>query len=804
LRVAIAEQLEDPKQTAAAKTIVRRDVVRVMTAGTLQEDALLPARRCNYLCAVFVTPQGAGLAAIECSTGEFLATEIGASAPPTALWDEITRLAPSEVIVEVSDHSAPLKERLEKNGFPVAQLPSVDFAAAMAEERLKKTLGVASLRGFGLEGKPWALSAAGAALRYLDATQCGRPTTIQPLHTYRLEDTLQLDAATLDHLDLVGSASAASSSPRTLLDILDQTLTCMGGRLLRRWLVAPLRKVETIRERQAFVEFFSEGKEGRRQLRAPLQGCPDFERILARLTAGALAPRDLTGLGQGLKRVGRVRSQLAQAHEQATALGAELHPALARFLTHFPEDRALSELLAHALVEAPPTTLKDGGLVREGYNRELDEIRSWIQNGKTRLLELEKSEREKTGIGSLKVGFNNIFGYFIEVTKTHLSRVPEHYIRKQTTANGERYVTPELKEFETQILGAEERTLRVETALVQELREKILARAALLRQIAQAVSELDVYLSLAEAADRYRYVKPLVEDSDALVIRAGWHAVLDAVLPPGTLVANDVDLNGSDKKIVILTGPNMSGKSTYLRQTALIVIMAQVGSFVPAAEARVGVVDHLFTRIGASDRLADGESTFMVEMVETARILNHATPRSLVILDEVGRGTSTYDGISIAWACLEHLARISPKVLFATHYFELTQIAQQLPGVRNAHVTAKEWEDEVIFLHKVEDGPADRAYGIHVARLAGVPKEVVQRAAALLKKFEARTPAERALAENQQTLLFDAPAKRDGENDRLLAEALQRIELNQMTPLQAMLMLHEWKERFTRNKERGT
>jgi DNA mismatch repair protein MutS len=518
--------------------------------------------------------------------------------------------------------------------------------------------------------------------------------------------------------------------PRSLLDVIDQTLTPMGGRLLRRWLVSPLRKVAAIRERQDQVEFFFEGKEGRRHLRAVLQGWPDIERILTRLASGSAGPRDYAALGQGLRRLPKIRSLLQSSFNHATILDTTT-PA-----KNIPEEPALADLLERAITEAPPATLKDGGVIRAGYDAELDEVRSWIHEGKSRLLELEKREREQTGIPSLKVGFNNVFGYYIEVTKTHLSKVPMHYIRKQTTANGERYITPELKEFETRVLGAEERALRLETVLLQALREELLKKSAALQSIAQAIAELDVFVNLAETAERRHYVRPLVDESRILRIRDGRHPVLEDVLPSGTLVCNDVDLNGSDGAIVVLTGPNMSGKSTYLRQTALITILAQMGSFVPAAEARIGVLDQLFTRIGASDRLTEGESTFMVEMVETARILNHATAQSLVILDEVGRGTSTYDGISIAWACLEYLHQQGPKVLFATHYFEITEIARTLPGVRNAHVTARDWGDHVVFLHKVEPGPADRSFGIHVAKLAGVPKPVLQRAEDILRKLE--------------------------------------------------------------------
>jgi len=834
-RVAIADQLEDP---ATAKGLVKRSVVRVITAGTLQEETLLPSKRCNFLIALLADAGGAGLAAVECSTGEFIATELAGDNVLTATLDEISRLGPSEIILPASSEGNVWRERLKHTGIAVSALPLTDFSGAMAEERLKKLFGAASLRGYGLENKPRALAAAGAAVRYVENTQCGRPMSIRALRTYELNDTLQMDAGTLDHLDLVGKSGLPAGRPaRTLLDVIDQTLTPMGGRLLRRWLVSPLRNVAAIRQRQGKVDFFFEGRESRRHLRAVLQGWPDMERILMRLFSGSAGPRDYCALGQGLRRLPKIRNLLKNSFNQSNILhavtpaeaGAQSENALDHgfrrddILT-IPEEPALADLLERAIVEAPPVTLKDGGVIRPGYDPELDEVRSWIHDGKNRLLDLEKQERGQTGIPSLKVGFNNVFGYFIEVTKTHLSKVPLHYIRKQTTANGERYITPELKDFETRVLGAQERALRLESVLLQSLREGILKKSVALQAIAQAVAELDVFAGLAEVAERRRYVKPLVDESDVLEIRDGRHPVLEEVLASGTLVCNDVHLNSSDSAILVLTGPNMSGKSTYLRQTALISILAQMGSFVPAAEARIGILDQLFTRIGASDRLTEGESTFMVEMVETARILNHATVRSLVILDEVGRGTSTYDGISIAWACLEYLhgssasrglknespprsslgprpSALRPKVLFATHYFELTQLAGRLPGVKNAHVTARDWGDHVVFLHKVEPGPADRSFGIHVAKLAGVPKPVLDRAQALLMEFEkSRRQAPGPDREDQPSLFSDASIhiQESPENDKVLpawVEELDHLDLNRLTPMEALLKLQEWKEK---------
>jgi len=736
LRVAIAEQMSDP---ASTKGLVKRDVVRVITPGTLQEDTLLPSRRCNFLSALAIEAHGIGLASIECSTGEFITTEFTGPEAGGQVWDEICRLNPSEIVVLKSDPEPGLFTRLRRQGFSLAEVTAIDFSTPMAEERLKSLYGTTSLRGFGLEAKPLALSAAGAAARYLEKTQCGKPVTLWPLRTYTLDDYLQMDANTLDHLDLIGEPKSGTAASRTLLDVLDQTQTPMGARLLRRWVGAPLRKVSAIHSRQEKIEFFVENKETRRRLRDALQGWPDSERILTRLTTGTLQPRDLSHLAQGLRRMPQLQTLLTDCLTQASTLGRTFSAELNVFLQSLPQEPSLAEQMENALVESPPPNMKEGGVIRAGFNAELDEVRSWITEGKTRLLELEKREREQTGIPTLKIGFNNIFGYYLEVTKTHLAKIPAHFIRKQTTANGERYITPELKEFESRILGAEEREIRLEIALVQTLRESVLQKSESLRAMGRAIAELDVFVSLADIADRRRYVKPLVDESDILSIREGRHPVLEEVLPAGTLVSNDVSLDSSDNKILLLTGPNMSGKSTYLRQTALIVVMAQMGSFVPAAQARIGVIDQLFTRIGASDRLMEGESTFMVEMVETARILNHATGKSLVILDEVGRGTSTYDGISIAWACVEYLHERGPKVLFATHYFELTRLPEELSGVKNAHVTAREWGDHVVFLHKVEPGPADRSYGIHVARLAGVPKEVLERASGLLQGFEKGT-----------------------------------------------------------------
>lgn len=782
-RVAIADQLEEP---AAGKGLVRRDVVRVITPGSVQEDSLLSAKQHNFLVALCPQDAGTGLAAIDYSTGEFLCTELS-SREAARLWDELARLAPSEIVVPDEDGGQRLRADLSGKGYAVTDLQASDFSPQIAHERLKKTLNVASLRGFGVEDLTVALCAAGAATAYLERTQCGRGLSLKALRSYSVQDQLQMDASTVDHLDLL-PVPAHGRPRRSLLEVLDRTCTPMGGRLLRRRLLSPLRRVDVIQDRLQQVTFFVEQPFARDGVRRRLEGWPDMERILVRLASGNASPRDLAHLGKALARWPALQTDLRAHGRNATRL-RDAACGVEPFLQDYPELDPLSRQLAAALVEAPPPHIKEGGAIRDGFHTELDELRGWIREGKQRLLELEQKERESTGIPSLKVAFNSVFGYYIEVTKTHLTKVPAHYHRKQTTANGERYITPELKEFENRILGAEERAIRLEATLLEQLRERVVQDTAPLRAMAERLAELDVTQSLAQVANDRRFRRPVVDDSTALVIRDGRHPILDDVLPAGTLVPNDLDLDGRARQILILTGPNMSGKSTYLRQTALIAILAQMGSYVPAEEARVGVLDHVFTRIGASDRLSEGESTFMVEMVETARILNHATPRSLVILDEVGRGTSTYDGMAIAAACLEYLHG-GAKVLFATHFFELTAMAERLPGLLNAHVSAREWNDTVVFLHKVEPGPADRAYGVHVARLAGIPAPVVERARVLLEEFERRQAPP---PPTSQPSLFDGP------NDTLMRDfhrTLIKTDLENMTPVEALVFLNTWQRKL--------
>lgn len=730
-RIAIAEQMEDP---ALAKGLVKREVVRVVTPGTVVEDNLLEAKRGNYLAAFHGQKDSSGTflgaAFLDCSTGDFCATEFHDDAELHGLKNELARFSPTEILFPAALESNPGFAKFRATLAVTRALPNPEFSRPQAESALERAIGAERLAFFRAEEHPLAAGAAVAVLRYVETARCGRPLELRTLRFYARSDRMVIDARAIQHLELVENAMTRTLEG-SLLGVLDFTRTAAGGRLLRSWLLAPRIDKPAIEERLDRVELFVEDGLLRRAIRDTIASIADIERILARLSHGTAGPRDLIALAGSLRAVGGLHREL----QRADKLDPKRRSLLEGIARSLPERLSLSDTLAQALVDAPPTSLKEGGVIREGYDPELDELRALVRKGKAWLVQYETREKERTGITSLKVGYNAVFGYFIEVTRPNLTRVPPDYIRKQTLANAERFITPELKEYESKILGAEERIVRLESALFQTLCETIAKDSATLGQVAQAAAELDVWVCLAEAASRYGYARPQIEEGALLSIREGRHPVAERLLPAGQFVANDLSLDGLESQILILTGPNMSGKSTYLRQTALLVIMAQMGSFVPAAEARVGLVDRIFTRIGAADDVARGESTFMVEMTETANILRHATPRSLIILDEVGRGTSTDDGIAIAWACLEHLAR-GPKVLFATHYFELTALARQIPSVKNFHVEVKEWGEEVIFLHRILPGPTDRAYGIHVARLAGLPLEVIRRAQELVGRLE--------------------------------------------------------------------
>lgn len=777
-KVALCDQLEDPK---AAKGLVKRGVTRVITPGTVLEDSMLDAASSNFLAALCVQDGRIGLATLDPSTGEFAVTEIEGSELQEKLLQELARLKPSELLIEA--RGAEFGEAAAAAlGTSVTdwQAPAPNRARA----RLAEQLRVSTLAGFGCEDKPSAVVAASMILAYAEKNGLSLGH-VDSLSTYSVDGYLRLDPATRRSLELTQNMQDGGRR-LSLLWVLDQTLSSLGARTLRRWIDQPLLDVEAIGKRLDAVERLVGSPLVRGDLRDELKRIADIERLVARSSAGLATPRDLSALRATLRALPRLEKSFAK-------VGYGLLEDLRAQLGDHTE---LEKLLDKSLVDDPPMSARDGGLIRPGYDAELDKLRELSKGGKKYIADLERTERERTKIATLKVGFNSVFGYYLEVSKAHLDKVPESYIRKQTTANAERYITAELKEHESRVLGAEEKALALETDLFAQLRRRVADRFRELLQAARALGELDALASLAEVASQRRYVKPELCDEDVLEIRAGRHPVVEAA--GASFVPNDLCLGpertdaGPGARLVILTGPNMSGKSTYLRQAALIALMAQIGSFVPAHSCRLGLCDRVFARIGARDELAIGQSTFMVEMIESANILNHATPRSLVILDEIGRGTSTYDGMAIAWAVVERLAEIGAKTLFATHYHQLNEIADQIPGVVNYRVSVEEFGDQIVWTHKVLPGGTDRSYGIHVAKMAGVPMEVLGRAAQILSDLEEGACGPRAeLPETRrvQLTLFEA------ETPPVLQE-LSKVDVNALTPVQALVLLEEWKRRF--------
>ncbi len=717
-RVAICDQIGEP----VPGRIVEREVTQIISPGTISDLNLLDAKRNNYLAALSHYKGRYGLAFIDTSTGEF---EISEHPTLPALEDALAKIAPSEVLI--GDHEeeplfARLPGRVPCDGYL--------FLPEAAENTLREHFGVQSLDGFGATGMTAAISAAGAILHYLKHQMRRQIGHVTRLKVSQAASTMTVDAASQTNLELVTSRGARNMS---LLGALDRTLTPMGGRLLRQWVLHPLREVAPLAERQETIARLLDDAMLLNAIREALRGIRDIERGLGRLCQAGGNPRDLQTLRHSLEQLPDLRAILSSIAGPDHA--ASLAPGIYGDIGEFPD---LRHELCRALVEEPPISIRDGGIIRDGYHAGLDELRSACRDGKAWIAELQQREIEATGIKSLKVRFTSTFGYFIEVTKANLSLVPESYIRRQTTVNGERFVTPELKEMEAKILGAEERSKALEAELFGELREQVVDESAALQKTAAAIALLDVAASLAEVARLFSYTRPVLSDGLEISITDGRHPVLDQNLAEEKFVPNDVQLDGGPNRLHIITGPNMAGKSTYIRQVALIVLMAQIGSFVPASAAEVGLVDRIFTRVGASDDLSRGQSTFMVEMNETANILNNATERSLVILDEIGRGTSTFDGLSIAWSVSEYLHdTLKARTLFATHYHELTELELTRPGVKNYNIAVREWNDQIIFLRKIQRGGADKSYGIQVARLAGLPKGVIARAKEILGNLEA-------------------------------------------------------------------
>ena len=775
-KVAICEQVSDPN----GRDLVEREVVRVVTPGTVIEPALLPERRNNYIAAALLEGERAGLAYADITTGEFATTQMESRDILQRLTEELARLQPAELLWPAGSAWPAAFQTL-----PSARTEYDDwhFDEETARRALMDHFGVSSLAGYGCDGLPLAERAAGALLQYLQHTQKGALSQLAGLHTYSTEDFMTLDPATRRNLELVETIRTRSTEG-SLLGVLDRTRTSMGARLLRQWLNQPLLDRARLERRLDCVQALVEDGLLRANLRKHLEKVGDLERLINRVQMGTARPRDLVGLRRGLE----VVPEIAGLAEKMPAGSA-----LAELMAGLDACGEVVDLLARAVVEDPPALLSQGGVIREGFHAELDELRHRSRDAKDWVARLEQTERERTGIKSLKVGYNKVFGYYVEVTRPNLHLVPADYIRKQTLANAERFVTPELKEYEALILHAEDRILELEAVLFKEVCERVAAEAGRVLDTARRLAQLDVLASLAEVAVTHRYVRPEIAEDDVIDIRAGRHPVVEVTLRDHPFVPNDVYLS-PEQQIIILTGPNMSGKSTYLRMTALIVLMAQIGSFVPADAAHIGLVDRIFTRIGAQDEIAAGQSTFMVEMIETANILHHATPRSLVILDEIGRGTSTYDGISIAWAVVEYLhhhPNLRAKTLFATHYHELTELAERLPHVRNYNVQVTEVGDQIVFQHRIVPGGADKSYGIHVAQLAGLPRAVVQRAQEILERLErngTRAPAAGVREPPASQLpLFTL-------TDPIVEELLQ-LDINTMTPLEALNTLYALQKR---------
>jgi len=784
-RVAICDQIEDPK---LAKGLVKRRVTRILTPGTVLEDSMLDARANNYLVAAVLGDPVHGLGVVDVSTGEFLTTEIAGEQREAKLLDELFRLQPAEVLVpeEQEELIQTLREQLTATITPV---PMREWVGRDSRQILLQHFGVESLRGFGCEDYTRGLDAAALALRYLQQNQLEALQHIRTLATYSVERFMYLDATARRHLELTQNLMDHSRR-YTLLATLDSTCTPMGARLLKRWLDEPLLNPDAIQARLDAVEALVQQNLHRDAIRQMVRPFADLERLSARAATGTANARDLVALRNTLQRIPELHAELnALLSEFASVptMLANLAPRLAPM-------HELCALLERALVDEPPADLKAGGIIRDGYDPELDRLRQVRTEGKNWIAQLEAKERQRTGIPSLKVGYNAVFGYYLEVSKPHLNKVPPDYIRKQTLANAERFITPALKEQEAILLGAEERMNALEFELFAQIRAEVARQTPALQSLARAIAELDVLCAFAENAVRYRYTRPIVDTEDRIHIVGGRHPVVER-FSENPFVPNDCRLDES-QRLIILTGPNMSGKSTYIRQVALITLMAHIGSFVPADRAEIGLVDRIFTRVGARDELATGQSTFMVEMTETANILNNATPRSLVILDEIGRGTSTYDGLAIAWAVAEYLHAIGCKTLFATHYHYLNELANRLEGVANYRVAVKEQAGRVIWLHKVLPGGTDRSYGVHVARMAGVPPEVVERAEQILREFEKRgvqgaiqppqSDAPTIRTKKLQLTLFEAA-------EHPVLEALRELDITALTPVEALMRLDELK-----------
>jgi len=782
LKVAICEQVEDPK---FAKGVVKREVIEVVTPGTALSDRFLEKGKNNYLLSMIFDEKDAGISAIDISTGEFFLAEI----PTSRMKESVLSIQPSEIICPES------LEKEVRNLFSAITLritPVEDwiYAYDTAFQSLTGHFQTPSLKGFGCQSATIGVSAAGSIIQYLKQNYQNNLNHVTGIHLQNDNDVLLVDDFTQRNLEIFQTMQNFGKRG-SLIETLDQTKTSMGSRLFYHWLRRPLRNIDEINRRLDCIQFFSENPDKRERLRDLLSKAGDIERLMSKLSANRSSARELNALRSTLELIPEIL-ELVSGQASFESLTHNMNPLL-----------SVTELIERAILdENIPLSIKEGGFIKDGFSAELDEYRHLVHHGKEWIARLQATERERLGISSLKVAYNKVFGYYIEVTKTNLDKIPETYIRKQTLVNNERFITPELKEYEEKLLNAEERMSQIEYDLFQEIRLSILKEVSAIQKDAEAIATLDIVSNLAEIAVNRHYNRPEINESSSIEIKDGRHPVVEFLLPPGDkFIANDLTIDNQNDQILIITGPNMAGKSTYLRQVGLIVLMAQIGSFVPASSAKIGIVDKIFTRVGASDNLAAGESTFLMEMNETANILNNATPQSLILLDEIGRGTSTYDGMSIAWAVTEYLhenPKVAAKTLFATHYHELTELESLHSRIKNYNVAVKEYGDRVIFLRKIIPGGCDRSYGIHVAQMAGIPREVIFRAKEILLNLsdsERILPTEnekfRKLAsKNENQLgLFDA-------QESELRKALTEVDVDNLTPLEALRKLDELKRQF--------
>ncbi len=806
-KVAVCEQVEDPK---LAKGIVKREVIRVVTPGTVLDSNLLDAKDNNYLASLYPSKDGLGLSFLDISTGDFFMAEVAGSDNLAELDTMLARFTPREVVLPKGrELDAGLLSLLAQYTQSINMYDDWTFDPDTALRTLLDHFKIASLEGFGCSGMKTGISAAGAALRYIEETQKTGLANIRRIKPFLSRDYMVLDASCQRNLELVRNIYDGSTRG-TLLSVLDFTVTSMGGRKLREWLLNPLIDAAEIERRLDSVAEFKNDHQVRASLSSALGAVYDLERLISRVSLGAANARDLVALKQSFTALPKVRELLSKCNSRL----------IYDMTLNWDDLVEVFQLIDNAIYDDPPYTLREGKLIKKGHNAELDELRSISSEGKGWIAGIEQRERERTGINSLKVSYNRVFGYYIEITKANLANVPEDYIRKQTLANAERFITPELKEYEEKVLGAEEKILELEYRLFQQVREAVAGSTVRIQDMARRLAIIDALVSLSEAAAKNNYSRPVMVDGDLLKIVEGRHPVIEQMVEE-RFIPNDTLLDCEENQLVILTGPNMAGKSTYMRQVAVIALMAQMGGFVPAREAQIGIVDRIFTRVGASDFITRGQSTFMVEMNETANILNNATDRSLIILDEIGRGTSTFDGISIAWAVAEYIhSKLRARTLFATHYHELTELALTMDRVKNYTVAIKEWNDQIIFLRRVVEGGADKSYGIQVARLAGLPQPVIDRAKEVLANLEQAEFNEmgepvaaskigtgqggngRSGEKNREA---GKPASGDGTVEPqlglfateagLLFKEIADLNLDAMTPLDAMNKLHELKKK---------